>query len=113
MKMSPLKKFVLLVVSHAVVALIGFAAGIYALPILTAPPSPAESELESVAVSSQYSGRYRRDLKDSDALHWGEGTVSVGRSAISLRGNLAPSKGRLSGKCHGGLEGWGGSNPAG
>lgn len=90
MKMSPLKKFVLLVVSHAVVALIGFAAGIYALPILTAPPSPAESELESVAVSSQYSGRYRRDLKDSDALHWGEGTVSVGRSAISLRGNLAP-----------------------
>jgi hypothetical protein len=29
-------------------------------------------------------------LKDSDAFHWGEGTVSVSRTAVSLKGNLAP-----------------------
>jgi uncharacterized protein YciI len=35
-------------------------------------------------------GEFRRDLKDSDAVHWGEGTVSVGRSSISLMGEIAP-----------------------
>ena len=31
-----------------------------------------------------------RDLKGSDILHWGEGTVYVSRTAISLIGRLAP-----------------------
>ena len=35
-------------------------------------------------------GRFRRDLKDSDALHWGEGEVSVGAKAIALAGEIAP-----------------------
>jgi hypothetical protein len=33
---------------------------------------------------------FRRDLQDSDALHWGEGTVTVGRDAITLEGRIAP-----------------------
>ncbi|MGD9833820.1 MAG: DM13 domain-containing protein, partial [Piscinibacter sp.] len=31
-----------------------------------------------------------RDLEDSDALHWGEGVVSVGARSIGLVGELAP-----------------------
>ena len=37
-----------------------------------------------------YRGEFRRDLADSDALHWGEGTVSVGRESIALEGRIAP-----------------------
>jgi len=39
---------------------------------------------------AKYTAQFRRDLKDSDALHWGEGTVSVGPTFISLMGKLAP-----------------------
>jgi hypothetical protein len=35
-------------------------------------------------------GTFRRDLKDSDALHWGEGTVSIGAASIVLEGEIAP-----------------------
>jgi hypothetical protein len=43
-------------------------------------------------MSSQatYSAEFRRDLEGSDALHWGEGTVSVGLDYITLVGELAP-----------------------
>ena len=36
-----MKKLLLLTATHAVVAAIGLAAGIYALPILVAPPAPS------------------------------------------------------------------------
>ncbi len=85
-----MKRLVLLIVSHGAAAAVGFAAGIYILPILIAPPAPADSEVKAVAASAQFTGQFRRDLKDSDALHWGEGTVAVSRSAVSLQGSLAP-----------------------
>jgi hypothetical protein len=84
------KKCLLLVATHAAAALAGFAGGIYVLPILTAPPEPAASEVEAAATSAEYKGQFRRDLKDSDALHWGEGTVFIGRNRISLQGRVAP-----------------------
>ena len=80
----------LLIVSHLVVGLIGFAAGIYVLPILTAPPPPETAEVQAIAAQARFSGEFRRDLEGSDALHWGEGTVSIGRDAISLQGSIAP-----------------------
>ena len=80
----------LLLVSHAAVALIGFGAGIYVLPILIAPPPPASAQVAFAAEGAEYKGEFRRDLKDSDAFHWGEGTVFVGRKAISLKGKVAP-----------------------
>lgn len=83
-------KTVLLVVSHLVVLAIGFALGIYALPILVAPTAPTQAEVAAQAVTARYTGKFRRDLKDSDALHWGEGTVSVGSKSISFEGELAP-----------------------
>jgi hypothetical protein len=85
-----MKPVVLLVASHAAVLGIGFALGIYALPILTAPPPPTTAEAASAAGGAMFTGQFRRDLKDSDLLHWGEGTVSIGRERIVLSGRLAP-----------------------
>lgn len=85
-----IRKPLLLFVSHGIVAAIGFAAGIYALPILTAPAPPSTAAVSAVAERATYSAEFRRDLKDSDALHWGEGEVFVGPNSISLMGKLAP-----------------------
>jgi hypothetical protein len=79
-----------LVASHVVVAGLGFALGVYMLPILIAPPAPSGAEVAQQAASAAYTGRFRRDLKDSDALHWGEGTVSIGPKSIAFDGELAP-----------------------
>lgn len=80
----------LLAATHLAVLVLGFALGVYALPILTAPAAPTADQVGSVASQATYVGNFRRDLKDSDLLHWGEGTVSVGRRSISLLGKLAP-----------------------
>ena len=80
----------LLVASHALTLCVGFALGVYLLPILVAPAGPSAAEVAAVASQAAYTGRFRRDLKDSDALHWGEGTVSVGARRIALAGELAP-----------------------
>ena len=83
-------KKLLLLVSHLAVLAIGFALGIYALPILIAPSAPTTTEVRAQATQASFQGRFRRDLKDSDALHWGEGTVSVSPRSIGLVGELAP-----------------------
>jgi hypothetical protein len=85
-----MKKLVLLTVSHVVAVAVGFAVGIYTLPILTAPKGPSPAEVKSLAGSAEYTGQFRRDLKGSDLLHWGEGMVSVSRRAVSLMGKIAP-----------------------
>jgi hypothetical protein len=83
-------KSLLLIASHAIVGALGFAAGIYYLPILTAPPAPSAAELQAVAAQAMYSAELRRDLAGSDALHWGEGRVSITPERISLQGEIAP-----------------------
>lgn len=80
----------LLLATHAAVAAAGFGAGIYVLPILIAPTAPAAGEVTAAAARATFTGTFRRDLKDSDALHWGEGLVSVGPDSITLLGRLAP-----------------------
>ena len=81
---------VLLIATHCAAGLVGFGGGIYALPILTAPASPSKSEIKTMSSQARYTAEFRRDLKDSDALHWGEGSVSVGSNSITLTGKLAP-----------------------
>jgi hypothetical protein len=83
-------KKLLLLASHLLVLALGFALGVYALPILIAPPAPSAAEVNATAARATHTGQFRRDLKDSDALHWGEGTVSVGPTSISLSGTLSP-----------------------
>jgi hypothetical protein len=84
------RRVLLLVASHGAFAATGFAAGIYALPILIAPAAPSAEELKAATSDVQFTGTFKRDLKDSDALHWGEGVVSIAPRAISLAGRLAP-----------------------
>jgi len=81
---------VLLLATHAAALAAGFALGVYFLPILTAPAAPSASEVSAAAGKAAFRGEFRRDLKDSDLLHWGEGTVSVSRSAIALMGKVSP-----------------------
>ncbi len=81
---------VVLVITHGLALAAGFAGGIYALPILIAPPAPSVAEVKAAAGEARFTGQFRRDLKDSDALHWGEGTVTIGAGAVTLAGRLAP-----------------------
>ena len=84
------RKSLLLVASHIAVAAAGFVGGIYALPILIAPVAPTGEEIKAATSQAQFTGQFKRDLKDSDSLHWGEGTVSIAPNVISLAGRLAP-----------------------
>ena len=83
-------KRLLIIASHLLTLGLGFGLGIYALPLLTAPQAPSPADLSALMGPSLWTGQFRRDLKDSDALHWGEGLVSVGPRSVSLLGKLAP-----------------------
>lgn len=81
---------VLLLATHAAALAAGFALGVYFLPILTAPAAPSASDVSAAAGKAAFRGEFRRNLKDSDLLHWGEGIVSVSKSAIALMGKVSP-----------------------
>ena len=85
-----MKRLLTLAASHSLLAIAGFAAGIYMLPILTAPDTPSSAEVAATAAGAEYTGQFLRNLQGSDFLHWGEGTVSVGRDVIVLQGKIAP-----------------------
>ncbi len=79
-----------LVVSHGAMLAIGFALGIYFLPVLTAPSAPAPEMLQAQARGALYTAEFTRELRGSDFLHWGEGRVSLTQSKIVHEGQLAP-----------------------
>jgi hypothetical protein len=83
-------RFLVLAVTHVTALAIGLAAGIYLLPILSAPPAPSTQEVRNAAGGARYHASFRRDLKGSDFLHWGEGRVSIGEKSVSFVGKLAP-----------------------
>lgn len=84
-------KRVLLALSHTATLAVGFGLGVYALPILVAPREPSAAEVKAqAAAGASFQGEFRRDLKDSDVLHWGEGRVTVGARSIGLVGEVAP-----------------------
>ena len=80
----------ILIGTHALAIGTGFVLGIYALPILRAPEGPSAELVRSAAESAQFEGEFRRDLTDSDALHWGEGALLLGQDTVTLDGRLAP-----------------------
>lgn len=79
-----------LLVSHGAMLAVGFALGVYFLPILIAPKSPDAEMLQQQADEALYTAEFDRDLRGSDFLHWGEGKVSVSPARISHQGSLAP-----------------------
>lgn len=76
--------------THLAMLGIGFALGVYLLPILTAPPSLDKGMLTQTAKSALYTTEFKRDLRGSDFLHWGEGKVSLTDKKIVHEGKLAP-----------------------
>jgi hypothetical protein len=83
-------KILLLSLTYLLVFGFGFGLGVYLLPILSAPPPPSASELQAAAQARMFGGSFRRDLKGSDAFHWGEGEVALTRTAVSFHGRIAP-----------------------
>ena len=83
-------KIAVLIITHLIALGVGFGAGVYTLPILTAAPAVEEQVLEEVVQSALYTGDFTRDLRGSDFAHWGEGTISVSPTQISHQGQLSP-----------------------
>ncbi|BFM14042.1 DM13 domain-containing protein [Maricurvus nonylphenolicus] len=84
------RMLILLLASHLSVGAVGFAVGIYALPILIAPPPPSETEIQAMSAQASFTAEFKKDLQDSDAFHWGEGQVTIGSQYITFTGELAP-----------------------
>ncbi len=83
-------KILILSMSHVIALILGFAAGIYALPLLIAPEAPTQETIALVAAQAEFTGEFKDDLTGSDRLHWGEGKVLVGKHNIALEGRIAP-----------------------
>ena len=83
-------RVILWLATHSVALGVGFALGIYLLPILTAPDSPDAAMLEEQAAQAQFTAPLTRDLRGSDFLHWGEGTISISDTMIVHEGALSP-----------------------
>lgn len=77
-------------ITHGIAAALGFALGIYLLPILIAPEGPSDVEVATSAQQAMFSAQFRKDLEGSDFLHWGEGQVSISAKQVSFSGELAP-----------------------
>jgi hypothetical protein len=80
----------ILTATHGAMLGIGFLIGIYVLPILTAPNGPDAAALQATTTRALYTGRFERNLKGSDFVHWGEGEVRVLPERIAHAGRLAP-----------------------
>ncbi|WP_246162297.1 DM13 domain-containing protein [Roseovarius faecimaris] len=85
-----MKRLALRVVTHLIALVAGFAIGVYTLPILTAPPSPDQAMLDQSAKAAVFTAEFATGLPGNDALHWGEGTVSLTATQIVHTGRLAP-----------------------
>ena len=83
-------KIIRFLITHGIALVIGFALGIYLLPILVAPDAPSDAEVASSSQQAIFSGEFRRDLTGSDFLHWGEGRISISGKQISFSGEIAP-----------------------
>ncbi|MEM7546487.1 MAG: DM13 domain-containing protein [Pseudomonadota bacterium] len=84
-----MKRILLLTGSHTAMLAAGFALGIYLLPILTAPPSPDSATLTQRAEGALFTAAFAEDLRGTDALHWGEGTVRITQTQIVHEGRLS------------------------
>ncbi|MEM8562855.1 MAG: DM13 domain-containing protein [Pseudomonadota bacterium] len=83
-------RFLRIIATHGIALATGFALGIYLLPILTAPEPPSDTEVAASAAGATYTGEFVRALPGSDILHWGEGTIALGKDRISFSGAMSP-----------------------
>ena len=85
-----MKKFILMLFTHGAALALGFALGVYFLPILTAPASASAEQLRTSMGEARFSAEVRPDLRGSDFLHKGEGTLLVNDTDIAFIGELTP-----------------------
>lgn len=85
-----MRKIIFLAASHIAILLVGFGMGVYTLPLLIAPPAPSAATLAETSTNALFSGTFKRDLKGSDFLHWGNGTLHFSADKIVHQGELAP-----------------------
>ncbi|WP_211444333.1 DM13 domain-containing protein [Collimonas humicola] len=85
-----MKKILAYLASHLLALAIGFGAGVYFLPILTAGDGPSAAELAQAAGKARYTAVFKKDLPGSDFLHWAQGTVAVSEDTIAFEGKIAP-----------------------
>ena len=83
-------RWIVRIATHAAAGAIGFALGIYLLPILVAPEGPDLTTLQEQSAGAEYTAELTRDLAGSDFLHWGEGTISLTSDQIVHMGALSP-----------------------
>ena len=83
-------RYLFLAGSHGAFLAIGFALGIYLLPILTAPKAPTKVEVETIAVDPVYKTEFKKGQRGNDLFHWGEGELIITDTQIALNGKLAP-----------------------
>jgi len=85
-----MRRFIFGTITHVAALAVGFALGIYVLPILTAPDAPDAAKLQQEAQGALFTAEFTRELRGSDFLHWGEGKVSITSTQIVHEGSLAP-----------------------
>lgn len=73
---------------------VGFALGVYFLPILVASEGASEAQVKAARSDASLQATFRRDLRGSDAFHWGEGTLHLtredGQYYFTLDGQVSP-----------------------
>ncbi len=80
----------ILLASHLAVLGIGFAAGIYILPVLTAEKNASVAEIQNVVKDARYKGSFDKNQKGSNAVHWVDGRLYVSDHEIAFEGSVAP-----------------------
>ncbi len=85
-----MKRFLFKLFTYGATLVIGFALGIYMLPILQAPPAPDNQAIMEEAKQALYQTTFTKALKGSDFLHWGEGELSLTADKIVYNGKLSP-----------------------
>lgn len=86
------RRHIILVLTAKFVAglVIGFGLGVYYLPILIADAPAEQSLVLAEAESADRQAMFVRDRKDSDGLHWGEGTLFLSENRVTLDGEVSP-----------------------
>ena len=73
---------------------VGFALGVYFLPIIVASEGATETQIVSAKENTLARASFVRDLKGSDSMHWGEGELLIskedGQVYATLDGEVAP-----------------------
>ena len=83
-------RILFLIFSHGAVLGVGFALGVYFLPILTAPKSANLSQIEQVVANPVYKAEFKKGQRGNDFFHWGEGQLVITNNEIALKGKVAP-----------------------